>query len=116
MITFTTAPAEAFTTARISSSTKESSPSLRALMLITISTSSAPAFTASEASKAFALVSMAPSGNPTTQHVFTPLPFNCSATSGTKQVLTQTDANLCSLASLQYLMIVSLLASAFSIV
>ena len=72
-----------------------------ALILITISTSSAPAFTASDASKALAVVSMAPNGKPTTQQVFTSLPFNSSATSGTKQVFTQTDANSCSFASLQ---------------
>ena len=42
-----------------------------------------------------------PNGKPTTQQVFTSLPFNSSATSGTKQVFTQTDANSCSFASLQ---------------
>ena len=101
MITLTMAGFDASTTALISSFTNVQFWSLIAPTLITMSTSSAPAFTASEASNAFAEVSIAPRGKPTTQHTFTSLPFNSDAMSGTWQLFTHTDAKPYSRASLQ---------------
>ena len=61
----------ASTTALISLNTKLKSCSMRAPMLITISTSNAPLVTTSEASKAFDSVVEAPKGNPMTAATLT---------------------------------------------
>ena len=59
-------------------------------MLITISISWAPCFTASSVSKALAAVDMAPRGNPTTQHTITPLPARASFAVAAQQEFTHT--------------------------
>ena len=52
-------------------------------MFITMSTSSAPASTASLVSAAFAVLRHAPSGKPTTQHTFVSVPLSAAAAIGT---------------------------------
>lgn len=89
-MTFTSVPAAASTTPRISLSNRARSPLFSAPMLMTISTSSAPLAMASLVSKALTAVVLAPKGKPMTVHTFTPLPLSSCAASATWQGLTHT--------------------------
>ena len=101
----------ASTTAFISSSTSFQLPSLAAPMLITMSISLAPFSIASLASYAFASVSIAPRGKPTTQQVETPLSLSSLATSSAWQEFTHTLAKSYFFASSHIFFICSVVAS-----
>ena len=66
---------------------------------MTISISSAPAFTASSASNFLTCDKVAPNGNPITVQTLTSDPLSIFAAKGTKYGLTHTEANLYSRAS-----------------
>ena len=99
MMTLRCLSPQAFFTSLISSSVSSYLPLLSQPTLMTMSTSSAPSSTAVFASKALLLVSMAPSGKPTTTQTFTSVSFRASTHFLVQQVLTQTEAKSCSFAS-----------------
>ena len=83
-------------------------------MLITMSTSRAPFFTATAASAALLSAGIAPRGKPTTQQGVTPLPSSSLATRAMRLGLTQTEAKWCSFASSQIFWICAAVASGLS--
>ena len=113
-MTLTVRPAAAFTTPSISRCTSAQSPALAAPTWMTISSSSAPMAAQLAASAAFCSGVMAPSGNPTTQHTFTPVPCSSFAASGIYTGLTQTLAKWYAAASAHSFSICSGVASGFS--